>query len=85
MSKIYIIIKREFMTRVRKKSFILLTILMPFIFAALVFVPIWLSMIKSDEQKTVGIYDSTGQYVALFKDDASYHYRPVADYNNAAY
>ena len=40
MSKIYIIIKREFMTRVRKKSFILLTILMPFIFAALVFVPI---------------------------------------------
>ena len=85
MSKIYIIIKREFMTRVRKKSFILLTILMPFIFAALVFVPIWLSMIKSDEQKSVGIYDSTGQYVALFKDDASYHYLPVADYNNAAY
>jgi len=30
MSKTLLIIKREFLTRVKKKSFILLTILMPF-------------------------------------------------------
>lgn len=35
MNKILIIIQREFLNRVSKKSFILLTILMPFIFAAL--------------------------------------------------
>lgn len=43
MNKTLIIIQREFMTRVKKKSFILLTILMPFIFAALIFVPLWLA------------------------------------------
>lgn len=37
MNKILIIIQREFLNRVSKKSFILLTILMPFIFAALIF------------------------------------------------
>ena len=40
MNKTLIIIQREFMTRVKKKSFILLTILTPFIFAALIFVPL---------------------------------------------
>ena len=42
MSKIWIIIQREFLHRVTKKSFIVLTILMPFIIAATVFVPVWL-------------------------------------------
>ena len=36
MNKILIIIQREFLNRVSKKSFILLTILMPFIFAAII-------------------------------------------------
>ena len=39
MNKTLIIIQREFINRVSKKSFILLTILMPFVFAALIFVP----------------------------------------------
>lgn len=37
MNKTWIIIQREFINRVSKKSFILLTILMPFVFAALIF------------------------------------------------
>ena len=55
MNKILIIIQREFLNRVSKKSFILLTILMPFIFAALIFVPALLSTVKSDEVKQVVI------------------------------
>lgn len=74
MSKIFIIIQREFATRVKKKSFILLTVLMPFVFAALVFVPVWLASIKDSEQKTVKIVDNTGRYAALFKDDQSYRF-----------
>lgn len=85
MNKIFLIIQREFMTRVKKKSFILLTIFMPFIFAALVFVPIWLATIEDDEQKPVMVCDETGRYVALFKDDASYRFVPATDFNNAAY
>lgn len=78
MNKTLIIIQREFMTRVKKKSFILLTILMPFIFAALIFVPLWLSSIKDSEQKVVKVVDKTKQYVGLFKDDATYHFEPAA-------
>ncbi len=78
MNKTLIIIQREFMTRVGKKSFILLTVLMPFIFAALIFVPVWLAGIKDGEQKTVVVVDKTGRYAGLFRDDASYRFVPAA-------
>lgn len=77
MNKTLIIIQREFMTRVKKKSFILLTILMPFIFAALIFVPLWLASIKDTDQKVVKVVDKTQQYVALFKDNTTYHFEPA--------
>ena len=51
MKKTLIIIRREFLNRVSKKSFIILTVLMPFIMAALIFVPLRLSQIKDDNQK----------------------------------
>ena len=76
MNKTLIIIQREFMNRVSKKSFIILTILMPFIFAALIFVPLWLSMVKSNDQKDIAVIDHTGKYIALFKDDESYRFVP---------
>ncbi|MDD6123049.1 MAG: ABC transporter permease [Bacteroidales bacterium] len=85
MSKTLLVIQREFLTRVRKKSFIILTILMPFIMAALVFVPIWLSTIEDDDQKAVAVADETGKYLPLFKDDATWRFVPITDPDNAAY
>ena len=79
MNKTLIIIQREFATRVKKKSFILLTILMPFIFAALIFVPLWLATIESDEQKTVMLVDNTGKYAGCFEDSNSYRFVPAAE------
>ena len=67
MNKIGLIIKREYLRRVSKKSFILLTLLTPFLFAALVFVPLWLSTIKGDEVRNVAIIDTTGKYASLFE------------------
>lgn len=72
MSKIGLIIKREYLRRVSKKSFLLLTFLTPFLFAAMVFVPLWLSSLKSDEAKQVAVVDQTGKYAALFKDTQEY-------------
>ena len=85
MNKMLLIIQREFTVRVKKKSFIILTILMPFILAALVFVPIWLATIEDDTQKTVALYDATGRYAAGFKDDHTYRFVPIADPENPAY
>ena len=39
MNKISVIIKREYVTRVRKKSFIIMTILAPLLMAAIIIVP----------------------------------------------
>lgn len=72
MNKILIIIQREFLKRVRTKSFIILTITMPFIMAALVFVPLWLSSIENDEQQKVAVIDPTGVYAKALKASKSF-------------
>ena len=50
MNKILLIIKREYLSRVRKKSFIIMTILGPVLMAGLILAPILL-MDSSDEEK----------------------------------
>ena len=74
MSKIFIIIQREFLTRIQKKSFIILTILMPFIIAAVAVAPLLLASIKDDTQHTVMLVDKTLKYAPLFEDNESYHF-----------
>lgn len=77
MNKTWIIIKREFMNSVSKKSFLILTILTPFLMAALIFVPLWMASIKDSDQKAVAVIDRTGNYQGLFKNDESYRFVPV--------
>lgn len=72
MNKILIIIQREFLKRVRTKGLIILTITMPFIMAALVFVPLWLSSIENDEQQKVAVIDPTGVYAKALKTSKSF-------------
>lgn len=87
MSKIGIIIKREYLRRVSKKSFLILTIFMPFLMVALVFVPLWLATIKSDEVKNVAVIDSTGKYASLLQDTESYRFvssdKSLEEYRNS--
>lgn len=71
MNKLTIVILREFTTRVKKKSFILMTLLMPFLFAALIFVPIWLGQIGSDQEKIV-VIDTTGRYFTALESNDEY-------------
>ncbi|MDR1981273.1 MAG: ABC transporter permease [Tannerellaceae bacterium] len=84
MSKLGIIIKREYLRRVSKKSFIILTILTPFLFVAMIAVTFWLATIKGDEVHTVAIMDTTGKYASLFKDTESYRFihsdKSLSDY-----
>lgn len=60
MNKVTKIIKREYLTRVRKKSFVLMTILGPILFAALIASPILISKIESGSDKTIAVIDSSG-------------------------
>ncbi len=77
MSKLSIIIQREFLTRLQKKSFILLTICMPFLFAAIIFVPVWLASIKDESSTQVAVIDETQKYLPLFFDTETYDFHTV--------
>lgn len=72
MNKIGVIVRREFFYRIKKRSFILLTLLMPFLIVAVVAVPIALSSLKSGEQQKVVVIDRTGIYAPLFKNNESF-------------
>ncbi len=74
MSKIGIIIQREYKTRVMKKSFLLLTFLTPLLFTALMMVPIWLASIKDDVRKEVIVIDKTNKYHDILKSNDDYSF-----------
>ena len=68
--KIGIIIKREYLTRVRKRSFVIMTILTPILFAALMFLPTILmnNSEKFDKKRTIVVNDETGFFKGKFKN-----------------
>jgi ABC-2 type transport system permease protein len=64
MNKISVIIKREYITRVRKKSFIIMTILAPILMAAIVTLPTILMMNQGGEFKKIAVIEDNSD---LFK------------------
>ncbi len=59
MSKIKLILSREYLTRVRKKSFVVMTILGPILFAAIVIAPGWIATLEDTEVKKIAVIDSS--------------------------
>jgi ABC-2 type transport system permease protein len=72
MSKIGLVIEREYMTRVKKKSFILLTFLTPLLLVALIAVPLALSSVKSSDVKVIAVSDPQGHYLSRLENNAQY-------------
>ena len=68
MSIILTIIKREYLVRVRKKSFIVMTLLAPLLLAAFYGAIGW-AAVGSVSQKKVAILDQNGQFKGKFKDE----------------
>lgn len=73
MSKLQLIIKREFIAKVRNKSFIVMTFLSPLLFVGIGAFVGYLSSMKAD-MKTIAIHDETGKFVSQFKSDEEYKY-----------
>jgi len=66
MSILSLIIKREFVAKVRNKSFIVMTFLSPLLFVGIAAFVGYLSTMKADT-KRVAIHDETGLFVNEFK------------------
>ncbi len=55
-----IIIKREYLTRVKKKSFLITTFLVPILFAALCTLPSIIMVMAKEESKKIAVIDQSG-------------------------
>ena len=88
MNKISVIIKREYVTRVRKKSFIIMTILAPLLMAAILILPTALMMNQDGDFKKIAVIeDKSDLFKGVIKNtkDAEFVYLEnikVADLKN---
>ncbi|MBS0026434.1 ABC transporter permease [Chitinophaga sp. 22321] len=74
MEKIWLIIKREFFTRVRKKSFLVTTLLVPLAFAAMIIVPILMAT-TSSQHKRIAVIDDSGLFENKFPDSKDVYFK----------
>ena len=73
MSIISLIIKREFIAKVRNRSFIVMTFLSPMLFVGIAVFVGYLSSMKADV-KVIAIHDETGIFINEFKSSDEYKY-----------
>lgn len=78
MNKIWLIIQREFLTRVQKKSFLITTILVPLIFPAIIGVLVYIMKKESESAKAdnVQVVDESGKFI--FENGRRFTFVPLA-------
>jgi len=71
MNKIFLIIQREYLTKVKKKSFVIMTILGPLLMASVFIFTIYLST-RQDEKLLIQVMDETGMFFSKFENNQNY-------------
>lgn len=77
MNTLSLVIQREYVTRVKKKSFIILTLLMPLLMVAMSLLPLWLSTLNESGVKDIAVIDNTGIYAPLLKSNDKYTFEII--------
>ena len=72
--KLGIIIEREYLNKVKKKSFLLITFLAPVLFAAICILPSVIMMGTKEEAKQVGVIDRSGIVLPFLTDNDVTHF-----------
>ena len=68
MNKVLLIIQREYLTRVKKKSFLLMTFLVPALIIGMYALIAYLSVNGADKATEVSVYDDSGIFTSEFKN-----------------
>ncbi len=79
MNHLPLIIKREYLTKVKNKSFIVMTFLSPLIMIALIAVVAYLSQLNNDKQRTISVLDETGYLEGVFQNTENTTYTNLND------
>ena len=73
MNKTFLIIKREFLVRVKKKSFIIMTLLAPILMASLIIVPVLVTD-SGQQKRLIGVYENTTSFAKEIEDSENIHF-----------
>ena len=71
LTKIGIVIKREYLNRVKKKSFLVTTFVVPILLAALTIIPVLVMMNSKDKVKTIAVVDRSGIALPYLEDTST--------------
>ena len=74
LKNIGIIIRREYLNRVKKKSFLITTFVVPILMAALCLVPMLLMMTSKEKVKTIGVVDRSEIVLPYLEDTDTIDY-----------
>jgi len=79
MNHLPLIIKREYLTKVRNKSFIVMTILSPLIFVALIALISYLTQLNKDKVRVIAILDHAGVIKNTFENTENTTYTVLSN------
>ena len=71
---INIIIRREYLNKVKKKSFLIITFLVPILFVALCILPTLIMMGTKESAKDIAVVDKSGIVLPYLEDSETIHY-----------
>ncbi|PRP65987.1 ABC transporter permease [Nonlabens agnitus] len=76
MDKLWLIIRREYLNKVRNRTFVIMTFVSPLIFIGVILLIGWLTSINSSETRQVTLLDqSASGYGQLFEDNSDFEYQ----------
>ena len=78
MNHLSLIIKREYLTKVRNKSFIIMTFLSPLIMVGIFTLVGYLSQLNNDKVRVISVLDESGLFVDQFEDDDDLNFEAVS-------
>lgn len=79
LQQILLVLKREYMTRIRSKAFILATILIPLGMIVFIGIMVGIAVWDSDTEQTIGIADQTEVLYPRLQEISKERYRDLAD------
>ena len=81
MNKILLIIQREYLSRVKKKSFIVMTFLVPVMFIGMIALIAFISVKQNDfsDKKKIEVADESGRFIGKLKSDNTVAYTAAKD------
>jgi len=76
-----IVIRREYLNKVKKKSFLIITFLVPILFVALCMLPTLIMMNAKESAKTIAVVDRSGIVLPFLEDTETIHYQDFSSFS----